>query len=1585
MSTANMLKGARRGNSLGVVVGLLALALAPGLRAANAITWNTLTTPAEGIGGTGMVVHALVTNPGDSLTDWGENHYLALRNAAGEVVYLHSLDYTSAGDQREVYFTYILPDVGGNQIYTLTALEHNAAYFGEAKRIEIPVTTREAYGGMTLSATAFDRYAPANIATTNARVFGFPGYRLRAKISSEQPGWPGWGWHAANEWNRNNYPLDNPPPVGAYATTDLYWVRYTQLHGEVEEVSPMRRIAMTVQGDVTLSHTWFHASSPAKISTSEGLGGAAALRLFATFRDGRGNSWEAPGGYDNNAVLGNLPPAGTFLVDLYWRKYDANNTVIGSSAVRTVTVNVTSGPMPLLPATPGSVSSYNTNQNDSSGDEVWAYDTWTTHPVLAVTQPGILRVRATSTTADALSEELLLNLYRDNGAAGAHVLYAPGELEVPVAAGETYRVDVTSQRNLSIWEEQIFGFTLAVDLLPYAPAPTITSGAEAVGGVGVEFAGYAVTTSTAGAVTFTVPAAGSVNALPPGLMLNPTTGAITGTPTTAGSYNVLLTASNSGGQTSKEVSFAIKPVPVLVYPEQVFTNPQFGYVTLTANQVSKAEISGLPGLPPPTGQIRYVVTQAGGGYAANSSPVGRFLGISNSPLPITAIYDGDGTYAGVSATAPFRVAFTYEPTAPSEVRVGLLGPDSFSLNWLSSGGVPAGAGVALQFDISLDGGLSVAATVTTGKLSAVFNGRTASTTYSVAVRGRDQYGNQSGWSSPITVTTLAPGAAPSYVARWFDVNGDGLDDEIIESNSPVFTHSPGDADDIEITYTEWAQTWAYVEGYTIFGNRYQDGVGRSYYIPGQWVPQWTEEIATVSVPRVRPIFQFQAQTGSDYVIGRVAKRTVGGQTVDALIPIFSIPSDETSAGITTWEAESAWAEARYYSIPFVLARISKPMNGVRIALPAAGPVDVGVLSGGGTISAPGVGNITIGNGTATGSVTVGGVTVGATTSGGPVSGRMSVPGVGTVKVGSGGVTYTPEGGQAAPVTSENNVLPNDKGVVATQPDGSIFVRQGDGTEITVKPDGEATVVKPDGTRIHTTPAGKTTVTAPNGSSTARDSAGNIEITTLPGATSVPVSATDPDGTVQGGSHGRILVDEQGNPITLPDGSVPGSVDARPTTADGVRKFGVRQTPTGPIVWVTVIVPPPPPPQFLPRIGQEQRGWWRPTANEMPWTSVAKGTQNQVIRFRTTTQTPASIGFEVVGMNGTSRDVISNIDASGRLLTAPGGAIFALGGSDTDVPIYAAAGPSPVPQEVMIVARKKNSDGTLGAELARLGVCVLQKRVLKVLLFQVVDPNSTAADVESNKMPSIGDLIANLNEIYFQAAVEFSPGVYTPAGAVASMPGYDLNGNGILDFTLNSLGAEADDSEWKKLKERLIGFVGGNYAAPRADGCFFIFIINRSGYYTTIQQNGRSGGGMYQPRGGNINDGSGYYGPLVEASRFSGRDEVAAAVGHELGHLLNVPYGEIYPNNPESSNPSLLGGSASALQPPLGDSLPHTTGGHDNFSFLNPNGNNASDRFWSLMRSGVFMSDVIKLDTNSRSLRKEFWEEANGRARLRRPQ
>jgi hypothetical protein len=259
----------------------------------------------------------------------------------------------------------------------------------------------------------------------------------------------------------------------------------------------------------------------------------------------------------------------------------------------------------------------------------------------------------------------------------------------------------------------------------------------------------------------------------------------------------------------------------------------------------------------------------------------------------------------------------------------------------------------------------------------------------------------------------------------------------------------------------------------------------------------------------------------------------------------------------------------------------------------------------------------------------------------------------------------------------------------------------------------------------------------------------------------------------------------------------------------------------------------------------------------------------------------------------------------------------------------------------------------------------------VHLFKVVDSNSSGTNF--TQMPTMPELIATLNSIYAQTGIRWAAGDAVTLGSTELGHNYDTDLNGKLD------GDSSDNpTEWNQLQDHLGSYLRQHYgeAALRVD--FFAFVFKESAKPSGLTQNNQQ---PYFQRGGNLSgpgalgSGSRTYGPFIASVGTNSTEELAAGIGHEIGHTLNTPF----------FFASILGGLFdSDLVPPIdANESDNTSGGHDNFNFDNPDYvGQLEKRIWSIMRSGLYHGNVMQIDQWSRSLRKSFWEETNLRAQRR---
>ena len=904
--------------------GLLCLAaLLPCPLPAQELVWHGLVPPAGVTAGGVAEMVADVANAGAE--PWGEAHFLIARDAAGQTLAVADLAGTEPGQRVRRTLRFPAPPVAPAHTVIVQALEQDVAWFGEPRRVTFAVLPRPPYLGMQLSATTFDALAPARLSTTDAVTSAAP-YRLRAKVIDGSR----WGWHAANLWNRNGEPLDNPPPPGVYPECVLYWVRYHGFTGAVLEIGPERRTAITVAGAVSLASQWFHASQPPRITSTENFAGTP-YRLLATFRDELGFTWETSPGFNNHGQpLTNLPPPGTYQVTLQWRRYDASLRLASAGPAREVTVTITDGPQPVLEV--AGVITGEPVWDDALGD--WSAELAVVRHAFSVPVPGVLRVRATAVTGG----EMLLNV---QDAAGTPLRSGSGGLELPVTPG-TYALTLTADHETD--------FSAAAELFPYALAPRL-AGTEAVSArVNVPLAIAAVSATGAAPIEFSAARPGEPNGLPAGLRLEPRTGELTGTPTTPGTYRVWVTARNAAGAAGRWLTVTVVPryPPVIVW--QGMEGPESGALRPDWSTALAARLEApAAGLAPPTGRLTYTAERIppGGGLPvalAVPAELPVTLTALTGELRVTVRYAGDADYEPATRTVSFVVPDRTPPVPPLApgFQANAVGSTGFALAWApfadgagASGGRPA---QGITYEVELDLG---ARRVTTAVPAVSFNGLAPGSTHHVRVRARDTAGNVSGWlAGGFSVALPDADPAPGTGPVWLDVNGDGIRDELIPPG-PAFSWFAAEAYEDWVRYTEW--TWARVPE---LGLSWAEGW--SLYVGGSWQLVPDEQIHEVHL--IRPGFHFLARPGYDYTVSWQLGAPPGGALPRriAFFPAaeFAVPGPGAESVAAEMLAAEFFPAAALHAFPPHLVRLGRPLA---TAAWRGRVVNLGLSRGGGGI------------------------------------------------------------------------------------------------------------------------------------------------------------------------------------------------------------------------------------------------------------------------------------------------------------------------------------------------------------------------------------------------------------------------------------------------------------------------------------------------------------------------------------------------------------------------------------------------------------------------------------------------------------
>ncbi len=579
--------------------------------------------------------------------------------------------------------------------------------------------------------------------------------------------------------------------------------------------------------------------------------------------------------------------------------------------------------------------------------------------------------------------------------------------------------------------------------------PAITSPAVVSGPFGTAFS-YQIAASN-------TPTSYAATGLPSWLTLDSASGAVTGVPVVTGAFTVTLTATNALG-TSAPLALMVtidRAQPLAVFAGQIAENLPF--FPVTADMLRGASSPSGLRLSRPANAPEHVPGPTNAGAATFSAvlparnnqsypsfpPTSHYgLIMHDGDLVVTGHYPGDPNYLAGSFTAIFANRDTlppeFPPTGPALSRV-LIDANKVGVRW-----EPATDVTAVVYDVSIDDGATVHASGITVNAKLI-EGLVASTTYPIAVRARDPAnGKVTAWSPPLSVTTLSGQPTAPTSAQRADVNGDGLPDEIIPNGSDTFSYFPLPEQPREFTYYDWQVDFIYFPGY-IFDETshlfYHPGESTAFSIPvpGGYVPVYSEQVVTIQLAQVTPVFQFSTNPDYDHVLARELTRADGSKIYRSIADAALLNLLGIAGSLQEWSPGGPWLESSYDTFPTVLSRLARPPAGVQINLPGIGdvalragtggvtgtvvlPGNIQITAGNGsaTIKAPGTGTVTIdSNGTVNGSATLpGGYVIGAA-SNGNVS--ISGPGGASISTGAGGTTLSIPGGTSVTVSSSGAI------------------------------------------------------------------------------------------------------------------------------------------------------------------------------------------------------------------------------------------------------------------------------------------------------------------------------------------------------------------------------------------------------------------------------------------------------------------------------------------------------------------------------------------------------------------------------------
>jgi hypothetical protein len=279
-----------------------------------------------------------------------------------------------------------------------------------------------------------------------------------------------------------------------------------------------------------------------------------------------------------------------------------------------------------------------------------------------------------------------------------------GSITVPNSGGwQTWETvsfttpTITSGQHVIRFYEETGGYNINYfNLTAIASAPVISSAATATATTGTAFS-YTIAASN-------TPTSFGAALLPAGLSINTSTGVISGTPTTAGTYPVTLTATNTAGSGTKQLTITVSSAIVVPVVSSAATatgtvGSAFSYTITASNTPTSYAATGLPAgitVNTTTGVVSGVPTTSGT-FTANVSAINAG-GTGNKQVTITVssgvvapVVSGAATATGTVGTA-FSYTITASNTPTSYAATGL--PAGVTVNTTTGvvSGTPTAAG-----------------------------------------------------------------------------------------------------------------------------------------------------------------------------------------------------------------------------------------------------------------------------------------------------------------------------------------------------------------------------------------------------------------------------------------------------------------------------------------------------------------------------------------------------------------------------------------------------------------------------------------------------------------------------------------------------------------------------------------------------------------------------------------------------------------------------------------------------------------------------------------------------------------------------
>lgn len=463
---------------------------------------------------------------------------------------------------------------------------------------------------------------------------------------------------------------------------------------------------------------------------------------------------------------------------------------------------------------------------------------------------------------------------------------------------------------------------------------------------------------------------------------------------------------------------------------------------------------------------------------------------------------------------------TTPPSTPSGLTASLIAANSFTFLWSASSDNVGVTG----YEVTRNGLLLGEFAGTSVGLS----GLAENSSHAMSVRARDAAGNWSGWGS-LPVQTSSGGPVSGSQTAWWDINGDGIRDEVVGAQSSRFSYYISAWTTTYVMYTSYS-----VNNYWQSSNANWPNGDQNPHFSSVWAADWYSYPSAYLTQVFFDLnFNLITEPGYDYGLFMDATNSADTNPANWVFVPYAL-------GILNWPEGGyhrvSWPDVNadvVYGKRFFFVRLGKPLGGVQVPLP-----------GGGAVSLAG-GSISLGGGV---SVSVG--------SGG--IGTLSLPGGGAVSVdANGAIAITGVPGITGVGAGGTITLPG--GVVITATASGATISLSGGVVLNVGLDGAAGITFPGGLGVSVTKQGRIALHLPAGTPPV-----------LAQAVDILGKVLQPGGGIVWSAREVIdLANEVfGTSIALPNSGLLGALDLG-ISSQGVFQVGAKLG-DGPVQWITIV-------------------------------------------------------------------------------------------------------------------------------------------------------------------------------------------------------------------------------------------------------------------------------------------------------------------------------------------------------------------------------------------------------------------------------